>query len=141
MRPGLERGNRGTWRFRLFFGRLMEFRWPVAGENRTMREGVPGRTLRLPFASIPAAFRTACGAGERKTAGGASGTASRSPFPDGRQPRRIPATAPVMQVDRVPATMERKPRATMASRLSGAMAPNPPSMMPRLPGFAKPQRA
>ena len=57
------------------------------------------------------------------------------------QATRMATTVPVIQVDRVPATMERKPNETIASRLSGAIVPMPPIIIPRLPGLAKPHMA
>ena len=48
---------------------------------------------------------------------------------------------PVMQVARVPATIDRRPRDTISPRRSGTIVPIPPIMIPKLPGFAKPHIA
>ena len=57
-------------------------------------------------------------------------------------PHRItPTSAPVRHVERVPATIERSPSSTISPRLSGAIVPRPPIMIPRLPGLAKPHNA
>jgi|GEM_PF-3659226 len=52
-----------------------------------------------------------------------------------------PATAPLMQVAIVPATMDRMPSPTISCRRSGTMAPRPPIMIPRLPKLANPHSA
>jgi hypothetical protein len=54
---------------------------------------------------------------------------------------KIPMTAPVMQVARVPATSAFMPSATTSSLRSGARLPRPPIRMPRLPKLAKLLRA
>ena len=52
-----------------------------------------------------------------------------------------PATAPDRHVATVPDRIDRSPSATISCLRSGTMAPMPPTRMPRLPKFAKPQRA
>ena len=46
-----------------------------------------------------------------------------------------------MQVAMMPAKIDRMPSPPISLRLSGAIAPNPPIIMPKLLKFAKPQRA
>src|SRR5450755_1499984 len=52
-----------------------------------------------------------------------------------------PTIAPIRQVVRVPETIDFNPSELISSRLSGAMVPRPPIMMPRLPKLAKPHIA
>jgi hypothetical protein len=46
-----------------------------------------------------------------------------------------------MQVAMMAAKIDRMPSPPISLRLSGAIAPNPPIIMPKLLKFAKPQRA
>ena len=84
------------------------------------------------------------GKGEGGVWGGGGKPFSRKvslPFPNFSPHPIIPITAPVMQEARRPPMAARRPRERISCRRSGAMLPMPPSMIPTLPGLAKPQRA